>query len=513
MRVHLAHPDHDLDVGAGPTAGADTLATDLGLQVLLHAMAGGDQYLADVAGTTLMASLQEPGEIGYRQAVLSDVLQHTNVVRGLYDVAVTALGREREFWIYSKRSPESLLRRSTALMRAYVEYLRQLREMAREHSTAFTSPGFQRLFAELLTELDDAYLASVDEQLRRLQFRGGIILSATLGTTNLDTRYTLRRRAGPRGWRERIGLEKGETHTWELDPRDAGGAEALEALRGRGIALAARAIGESADHVRRYFAQLRAELAFYLGCSNLRDRLEAKGLPTCFPEPVVGRGPTLEARGLYDPSLSLVLDSEPVVGSDVEAKGTPLLVITGANRGGKSTFLRSLGLAQLMMQAGMFVAADAFRADLRCGVFTHFKQEEDRALRSGKLDEELARMSAIVDQLCPGSLVLLNESFAATNEREGAEIGCQIVRALLENGVKVGYVTHMFDLATRLQAEHRHEASFLRAERLPDGTRTFRIVAGEALPTSHGRDLYGRIFADEPAGDGPAAETKTLDRG
>ena len=68
-------------------------------------------------------------------------------------------------------------------------------------------------------------------------------------------------------------------------------------------------------------------------------------------------------------------------------------------------------------------------------------------MRSGKLDEELSRMSSIVDNLSPNSIVLFNESFASTNEREGSEIARHIVRALLETGIKVFYVTHLFDLA------------------------------------------------------------------
>ena len=107
-------------------------------------------------------------------------------------------------------------------------------------------------------------------------------------------------------------------------------------------------------------------------------------------------------------------------------------------------------------------------------------------------------MSALVDQADPDSLILLNESFASTNEREGSEIARQIVRALLETGVKVYYVTHMFDLASGFYAEERADATFLRAERQPDGQRTFRIVAGEPLPTSFGEDVYRRIFGPDP---------------
>ena len=169
-------------------------------------------------------------------------------------------------------------------------------------------------------------------------------------------------------------------------------------------------------------------------------------------------------------------------------------MITGANRGGKSTFLRGLGLAQLMMQAGMFVAATAFTANVRDGVFTHYKREEDATMTSGKLVEELERMNGLVELMGPHSLLLSNESFASTNEREASEIARQIVRAMLAKNVKVCYVTHMYDLAHTMNALQPGNALFLRAERQQDGQRTFKLVEGEPLPTSYGQDSYQRIF-------------------
>ena len=83
----------------------------------------------------------------------------------------------------------------------------------------------------------------------------------------------------------------------------------------------------------------------------------------------------------------------------------------------------------------------------------------------GKLDEELARMSMIADRIAPHSVVLFNESFAATNEREGSEIGHQIVNALLEAGVKVLFVTHQFTLADAFHTHRFDTTLFLRAER------------------------------------------------
>ena len=99
-------------------------------------------------------------------------------------------------------------------------------------------------------------------------------------------------------------------------------------------------------------------------------------------------------------------------------------------------------------------------------------------------------MSAVVDELESSSMVLFNESFSSTNEREGSEIALQIVRALVEAGIRVVFVTHMFELADRLRLEHHGRAVFLRAERKSDGARTFKLVLGDPLQTSYGEDLY-----------------------
>ena len=247
----------------------------------------------------------------------------------------------------------------------------------------------------------------------------------------------------------------------------------------------ASALAQASDHILAFFTMLRAELAFYVGCLNLREALTAAGEPVCVPVPVADEKLALSARGLYDPSLSLRLTGR-AVGNDVEADGKRLIMITGANQGGKSTFLRSVGLAQLMMQCGLFVAAESFTASVSPGIFTHFKREEDATMKQGKLDEELSRMADIASQLTPGGLLLCNESFASTNEQEGSEIGRQIVRALLESGVRVFFVTHLFDLAHSFysgQADAALQADsvlFLRPERRDDGEPDVPPAAGGA---------------------------------
>ena len=236
---------------------------------------------------------------------------------------------------------------------------------------------------------------------------------------------------------------------------------------------------------------LHGELAFYIGCINLAERLNALNLPTCIPELTGADGMKRAWCGLYDISLALTKNTA-VVGNDLKTEGTRVYIVTGANQGGKTTFLRSIGQAQLMAQCGMPVGAAGFFAPIRRGVFSHFKREEDAEMKSGKLDEELARMSEIADHLKGGSMMLFNESFAATNEREGSALCCQITRALLENAVEVFTVTHLYAYAADFSGDE--QTRFLRAERPDSGERTFKIVTGEPAQTAFGEDLYTEIF-------------------
>ena len=304
------------------------------------------------------------------------------------------------------------------------------------------------------------------------------------------------RTAPEQGLLERLGIGNRSSYSFTIPERDEAGFRALTELEDKGLNVVADALGQATEHVVSFFTMLRAEVGFYVGCLNLHERLAQKSEPMCFPHPLDGGKHVLAARGLYDPCLTLHLEGR-AVGNDVDAEGKSLVMITGANQGGKSTFLRSVGLAQLMMQCGMFVCAESFAADICKGVFTHFKREEDATMTSGKLDEELARMSEIAEGIGPGCMLLCNESFAATNEAEGSEIARQVIRAMLDSGIKVVFVTHLFDLAHGLHAQGRKHALFLRAERRPDGSRTFRVIEGEPLPTSYGADSYRRIFGED----------------
>jgi len=514
MKVHLLYRAQDFDFEASLPAGHQALIQDLELTTLLRAMAAGDEFLADVSRKILLASVRDPEAIRYRQQVLADCLAHPEVIREMYAVAVGALHDKRRLWFGgyggSYQSPSSNLSGAVAHLDAYVPRLRQLRTIADDHAGKFRSGGLRALFATLQRELDDEYFEEVAYHLRQLRFRAGVLISAELDRDNSGINFVLRAPGdGRRGWKERLGIGPRSSYSFTISPRDEAGGQILADLTSRGVNLVANAAAQSADHIGSYFTMLRAELGFYIGCLNLADRLAAKGVPTAVPEPVRPSSVSFSCADLRDTSLELQT-ADPVVGNDVEADGKPLVIITGANSGGKSTFLRSVGLAQLMMQCGLFVTARSYRANISEGIFTHFIREEDADMTSGRLDEELGRMSAIAGQIGPHCLMLFNESFAGTNEREGSEIGYQVVRALLDAQVKVFFVTHRFDFADRFRRQQEHPTLFLRAERRPDGRRNYKLAAKEPLPTSFGEDLYYQLggWLDEdqavtPAGPAP----------
>ncbi len=486
---------------AAPTT-VDVLTQDLELTTLWNAMAAGDEFLFEMAKRGILSSLRDPEAIAYRQQVLEDCFAHPAIIRQIYALAIEALESERRAGsLWHSDRPGTILHRSVEVLKRHVDVLKRLRQIAGEEAASFRSEGFTRFFAMLTDELSDEYLQTLDQHLRELEFKRGVLESAELAKGNKGRRYTVRRSPQQR-WSERLPFgNRARNYSFTIPPRDENGFRALEEIRGRGINQVANAVAQSADHVKSFFAMLRLELAFYLGCLNLRERLDHKGEPTCFPEPLVDGQLALAAHGIYDVCLSLHVEDR-VVGNDVDADGKSLVIVTGANQGGKSTFLRSLGLAHLMMQSGMFVAARSFRAGVCAGVLTHYKREEDATMRSGKLDEELSRMSDIADEITSHALLLCNESFASTNEREGSEIARQVVRAMLDRRIRVVFVTHMYDLAHAFHAEQLDTALFLRAEREPDGRRTFKLLEREPLRTSYGEDSYRRIFgaaASEPA--------------
>ena len=496
MKVYLLYKGRDFDLEQSAPWNGQDLIQDLQLDAVLSAMAIGDEFLHRVAQSVLLSGLDDgPDIIAYRQAILKDCLRNPSIVRGLYELAFAAIeDKNKSYWGTGVSNyPPSILSGAIETLQIFVGTLKTLRGIADQDAGKFESEGFAEFFARIRSEIDNEYLEEIEEHLKELRFRDGILIGARLGRGNKGSNYVLRKPNPRRRWIRRLFRRGPKAYTFRIDDRSEAAARELGELGNRGINSVANATAQSADHVLNFLQTLRTELAFYVGCINLRDRLAELNEPVCLPSPKPAAQRSFSSEGLYDISLALNMGQQ-VVANDINADGKSLVIVTGANKGGKTTFLRSVGLSQMMMQCGMFVPARSFSANLCSGLFTHFKRREDVNMESGKLDEELSRMNEIANHLKANSLVLFNEAFAATNEREGSEIARQIVTALSDRHVKVIFVSHLYQFAHDLYEGRTDETLFLLAERKEDGTRTYRLVEGEPLDTSYGVDLYNRII-------------------
>jgi len=508
MKARLLYRDQDFDWLGELPWNQPALEADLALDTLFAAMAQGDSLVLSTAQKVILASVNGNFEtILYRQAVLADCLKRRETLRQLYQLAGAAVEKQRKRYLGTlARYPHWVLADAIGQMDVLSTFLRQLRQIADRDGSKFSSDGWRQFFSMVRREIDEPFLAQIAAHLTELGHRDALLFSARLGAGCKAEQYALHRlpRLQIDWWsvlwqriRAYFRPPGPSPNGFAIHPRDEAGARALELLRDQAIASAATTLAGACEHVRNFFSALVSELAFYVGCVNLHDALTGRGEPVVMPLPLDVEDRHVGFRGLYDAALALTLDKR-VVGNDLENREAPLVVVTGANQGGKSTFLRSLGLAQLMMQSGMFVAAESFSAAVARGVFTHYKREEDIEMESGKFDEELRRINEIIDHLHPHAFVLFNESFASTNEQEGSEIARQIVAALQARSVRVAYVTHLYELAHGLFETDGQRALFMRAERLNTGQRTFRLIEGEPLRTSFGEDLYNTIFGADP---------------
>jgi len=469
-------------------------------------MAQDDPFVRTIVGKVVLQLETDASAIGWRQGVLKDCLAHPDVVRDLYALTIQAIDLDKHYYLsIFTRYAAAVLDRSLEVLRGFMTILLKLRTIAESQDRHFESDGFRGLFSVVSTELNSSYFGVLGNMLDELRFPKGILMSGRLGEGFKGTDYVLRRPPDHgKSWFQKVVntfQAKPESYAFTLHERDENGAKALSELRERGLNLVANSLGQATDHILSFFQLLRTELAFYVGALNLADKLKAKGVALCLPTVEEAGTRRHSFSGLTDSCLGLVKDTV-VVGSALGAHGKDLIVITGANQGGKTTFLRAVGLAQVMAQCGLYVTARTATIELCRGLFTHFRRREDSGMKSGKLDEELSRMSAIVDHLEAGSLVLFNESFAATNEREGSEIAWQIVTSLVERRIKILFVTHQFELARRLFERGSPATLFLQVTQQPDGHCNYQLTEGDPAPTSHGVDLWDQIFAhDSRAGD------------
>jgi len=208
--------------------------------------------------------------------------------------------------------------------------------------------------------------------------------------------------------------------------------------------------------IERFIAalvQLMGDMEFYLAGLGLLGLAKDKGLPVCLPE-LLPPGSTggMQISRLYNPLL-LAGKTRPVPCDLHTGHNDSVVVVTGPNSGGKTRLLQSIGLVQLLGQAGLFVTAEKAVLPQLSGMFVSLIEEAKSDQPEGQLGMELLRIRRLFEELGFNSLVLLDELCSGTNPSEGEEIARLVISLLPELHSPVFLTTHLLSLATHLSEE------------------------------------------------------------
>ena len=253
------------------------------------------------------------------------------------------------------------------------------------------------------------------------------------------------------------------------------------------------------------FVALMPEIIFYIRFAELCDKIKQKNLPLCKAEAVSKDKRECHISDIYNIKLAI----KAVKGDDIDIVTNEFVfddekriyILTGPNRGGKTTITQAVGLAFLLAQNGIYVPASSMEFSPCDNIFTHFPADENDTVDLGRLGEESKRLAEIFDTATKYSLILLNESLATTNVAEGLYIAKDVVKAMRYLGVRSVFNTHMHDLARNLENVNNEVEGDSKVESMvtgvENGQRSFKVFIAPPQGVSYAKDIaekYGVTF-------------------
>lgn len=249
-------------------------------------------------------------------------------------------------------------------------------------------------------------------------------------------------------------------------------------------------------------SDLYEELEFYKFGIDIYDSLRYGGFYVCQPL-IFNEGKTI-IDSLYNANLAykMLSDASNIVDDMVynrheEDQQGNIFVLTGANRGGKTTFTQAIGQVILFAQLGFYVPAKKAAIKIVDGIYFHFPNHEEPDNSCGKFGNECSDFARIFNQLTSNSLLLMNESFSGTSHLESLTIAFEVVKALQELGITTLFNTHLHELGRMIEELNGSDYKKIRCISLVTGTdidqNLYTITEGEPLGQSYAQDIAIRF--------------------
>ena len=253
------------------------------------------------------------------------------------------------------------------------------------------------------------------------------------------------------------------------------------------------------------FVSLMPEIVFYIRFAEFCEKVGSKGVPLCKAEVMPLNRRECYAKDIYNIKLGIKKangEDIDIVTNDFKFDGDArIYILTGPNRGGKTTVTQAVGLAFLLAQNGIYAPAVSFKFSPCDNIYTHFPADENDTVDLGRLGEESKRLATIFETATNKSLLLLNESLATTNVAEGLYLARDVVKSMRYLGVRCIFNTHMHDLARNLDELNKSIDGDSVVESMVTGNvndqRSFKVCIAPPQGVSYARDIaekYGITF-------------------
>lgn len=243
------------------------------------------------------------------------------------------------------------------------------------------------------------------------------------------------------------------------------------------------------------------QLTFYQGSIDFSNSLRRYGLPQCMPTLLKSNERRLEVKDFYNINIAfekinsgeeLTGENEVVLNDLTMNREGRILILTGANRGGKTTLTQAVGQVQVLAQLGLYIPASEAKLSLVDSIYTHFSVKENDTVDLGRLGKECQMFSDIFQRATEKSLLLLNESFSATSHLESLKIAEEAVMATKYKRMRLLFNTHLHELAMNVDQYNEAFNNDTPIVSLVIGNtferHSFKVHKGEPLGKSFAKD-------------------------